>query len=154
MVGLPCAGKSTRARQLVEETGAVRLSTDAWKLKLFPAEGAESPNHDPRHAIIEELLWTDVGRNLLIKGVDIILDFGCWSREERLAFKQHADELGADFCIHYMHAADDELMARLRVRNTGTDPESFYIPEDMMRQFLTWFEPLQEDEMQWVVNTD
>ncbi|MFD4273137.1 AAA family ATPase [Streptomyces cyaneofuscatus] len=35
MVGLPGAGKTTRARQLAEEHGALRLAPDEWMLPLF-----------------------------------------------------------------------------------------------------------------------
>ncbi|NEE15621.1 AAA family ATPase, partial [Streptomyces sp. SID7499] len=37
MVGLPGAGKTTRARQLAEEYGALRLTPDEWLLPLFGA---------------------------------------------------------------------------------------------------------------------
>jgi predicted kinase len=35
MVGLPASGKTTRARQLELELGAVRLTPDEWMLPLF-----------------------------------------------------------------------------------------------------------------------
>ena len=35
MVGLPGAGKTTRAKELAAEHGALRLSPDAWMIPLF-----------------------------------------------------------------------------------------------------------------------
>lgn len=34
-VGLPGAGKTTRARQLAKEHGALRLTPDEWMIPLF-----------------------------------------------------------------------------------------------------------------------
>ncbi|SCE02364.1 hypothetical protein GA0115246_109559, partial [Streptomyces sp. SolWspMP-sol7th] len=41
LVGLPGAGKTTRARRLAEEHGALRLTPDEWMLPLF---GASDPD--------------------------------------------------------------------------------------------------------------
>jgi predicted kinase len=35
MVGLPCSGKTTYARQLAGEINALLLTLDVWHLKLF-----------------------------------------------------------------------------------------------------------------------
>ena len=35
MVGLPFSGKTTRAKALERELGALRLTPDEWHLKLF-----------------------------------------------------------------------------------------------------------------------
>ncbi|NGO75189.1 AAA family ATPase, partial [Streptomyces sp. YC504] len=35
MVGLPGAGKTTKARQLAEEDHALRLTPDEWMIPLF-----------------------------------------------------------------------------------------------------------------------
>ena len=46
MVGLPGAGKITRARELAAEHRALRLSPDAWMIPLFgesEADGKPAP---------------------------------------------------------------------------------------------------------------
>jgi AAA domain len=47
MVGLPASGKTTRARQLEFELGAVRLTPDKWMLPLF-----NEPEADGRRDIL------------------------------------------------------------------------------------------------------
>ncbi len=38
-------------------------------------------------------MW-DVAARVLVLGVDFILDFGFWGRDEREEFRSHAKELG------------------------------------------------------------
>ena len=50
MVGLPGAGKTTRAKELEQATGAVRFTPDEWHLFLFGDDF-----HDPReHALHDQ----------------------------------------------------------------------------------------------------
>ena len=51
MVGLPCSGKTTRARALEAELPALRLTPDEWHLRLF-GQDADAPEHDQRHGIV------------------------------------------------------------------------------------------------------
>ena len=81
MVGLPCSGKSTLARTLEQEHAALRLTPDEWQLRLF-GQDAEAPEHDARHTLIETLQW-EVASRALALGINVILDYGFWAREER-----------------------------------------------------------------------
>src|SRR5262249_39568873 len=51
MVGLPCSGKTTLAKQLEHERSALRLTPDEWQVALF-GQDAEEPEHDARHSLI------------------------------------------------------------------------------------------------------
>ena len=48
MIGLPCSGKTTYARQLAGETNALLLILDVWHLKLFGHDVGHQ-DHDERH---------------------------------------------------------------------------------------------------------
>ena len=80
MVGLPCSGKTTRARALAEEFNALVLTPDVWQLKLF-GDDVGDPAHDARHTAIEQIMWS-VAERVLAMGGDVVLDFGFWAREE------------------------------------------------------------------------
>ena len=82
MVGLPCSGKTTLARQLEIERSALRLTPDEWHLRLFGQDVME-PAHNARHDLIEALLW-DLAARALVLGTNVILDFGFWSRDRRV----------------------------------------------------------------------
>src|SRR5258708_6891083 len=90
MCGLPGAGKTTRAKQIEQERNALRLTPDDWLEALgidFFDEG--------KRAAVEALQWEIAARALTL-GIDVILDFGFWSREERHDFQTRAKALGAD----------------------------------------------------------
>ena len=88
MVGLPCSGKTTLARQLEHERSALRLTPDEWQVALF-GQDEEEPEHDARHSLIEAMLWKIASRALQL-GTNVILDFGFWAREEREDYRLRA----------------------------------------------------------------
>lgn len=147
MVGLPCSGKTTYAKQLEQELGAIRFTPDEWQLQLF-GQDAEHPEHDDRHSKIEALQWK-LAAQLLEKDIDVILDFGLWARAERDDFKARATVLGANTKIHFMDIAHDILLDRLEQRNKDVldSNESFYIPKSMMKEWLPLFEAPTDDEL-------
>ena len=144
MVGLPCSGKTTLAKKLEQDLGAVRFTPDAWQLQLF-GQDAEHPDHDERHSKIEALQW-QLARQLLTKNIDVILDFGLWTRLERDNLKTKAAALGVRTKLHYLDVPLEVLFDRLGKRNKHLGTESFYIPRDMFKQWLPLFEPPDDDE--------
>nr|WP_128806576.1 ATP-binding protein [Streptomyces sp. Termitarium-T10T-6] len=110
MVGLPGAGKTTRARQLAEEHGALRLTPDEWMLPLFGA--AES---DGKRDVLEgRMLWLALEAVRL--GADVVVDYGCWSRDERSAIRWLAEAEGAHFRMIYLPVDAETQRARLTHR--------------------------------------
>ena len=145
MVGLPCSGKTTLARQLERECSALRLTTDEWHIRLF-GQDATDKEHDARHGIIESLIW-EVAARVLSLGVDVVLDFGCWARSERDDFRSRAKRLGVNFKIHFTDAPEDVLLERLAERNAQPPHGSFQIPETSLRKWFRQFEPPSKEEM-------
>lgn len=143
--GLPCAGKTSFARQLEQTYAALRLTPDEWHLPLFGAD-LEDAAHDSRHMRIESLLW-GVAARVLTLGVDVILDFGFWSRVEREEYRGRAAELGAGSELHYLHVPDEVLLARLAARNAQLPAGAFWIPEAMLKSWMQLFEAPTPDEL-------
>ena len=146
MVGLPCSGKTTLARQLEQDYSALRLSLDAWHTRLF-GQDAEDDQHDARHSRIESLLW-EIATRVLVLGVDVILDFGFWARSEREEYRTRAAELGAASEIHFLDVPGEVLVERLAARNADLPPEAFYIPEAYLKKWIRLFQPPTPDELQ------
>jgi predicted kinase len=145
MVGLPCSGKTTLARKLENELPALRLTVDVWQIALF-GQDANEPEHDWRHSRIEALLWSVASRALQL-GTHVVLDFGFWAREEREDYRRRAKQLGASSEIHYLAVPHDELLRRLRKRNSRPSPESFLISEEAMKPWIESFQKPGGDEL-------
>ena len=146
MVGLPCSGKTTLARQLEQEYSALRLSLDAWHTRLF-GQDAENDQHNERHSLIEAMLW-EIASRVLVLGVDVILDFGFWARSEREDYRARAAQLGAGSEIHFLDVPGEVLVERLAARNADLPLEAFYIPEAYLRQWIPLFQPPTPDELE------
>ena len=145
MVGLPCSGKTTLAKKLEKELGALRLTLDEWHRFLYGQDAAH-PEHDERHTKIEVLQW-NVAVAALKQGLDVILDFGLWAKEERDQYRARASVLGADTRIHYLDVPFEELLDRLQVRNTESAEEVTIIPLALMHEYLPRFQPPDEEEL-------
>jgi predicted kinase len=146
MVGLPCSGKTTRARKFEHEYSALRLTPDEWHVGLF-GQDAEEPEHDARHSLIEAMLWNIASRALEL-GTNVILDFGFWAREEREDFRLRAKQLGASSEIHFLDVSEDELLRRLEERNSRPAQESFHISEAAMKPWIVFFQRPTPDELE------
>lgn len=144
MVGLPCSGKTTFARQLSQETGALLLTPDCWHKKLFGNDMGDE-DHDRRHSAIEGLMW-EVAAHVLRTGGDVILDFGFWSKEERQEFRRRAEELGAGFQMHAMIVPYPELLRRLEKRNACLAEDVFPLSQQEMAEYWGVFQPPDADE--------
>jgi predicted kinase len=153
MVGLPCSGKTTLARQLETKYSALRLTTDEWHIRLFGHDfgdhmsQSDEARHDFRHDAVESLMW-EVAARVLVLGVDVILDFGCWVRSQRDEFRARATSLGADFRIHFVDVPEDVLLERLTARNDKHSQGAFFIPRAKLEEWIRIFEPPSSEELE------
>lgn len=146
MVGLPCSGKTTLAKQLEQERSALRLTPDEWQIGLF-GQDAHEPEHDARHSFLEAMLWKVASRALEL-GTNVILDYGFWAREEREDYRLRAKRLGASSEVHFLDVPGEELLRRLAARNAQPSAESFYISEASMRPWIAFFQKPTADELE------
>ena len=110
MVGLPGTGKTTAARRIEHEQPALRLTKDEWVKALY---GAANPA--PATQVIEGRLIA-VALRALELGVDVVVDFGLWSRDERSALRHAASDVGAATELRYFALPPDEQRRRLDER--------------------------------------
>ena len=139
MIGLPCSGKTTLARQLEQVHSALRLTPDDWHTRLF-GHDVEDAEHDARHSLIGSMLW-DIAARALVLGVNVILDFGFWAKVEREDYRARAARLGASSEIHFLDVSEAELLERLATRNATLPPGAAWIPEAMMKLWFPIFQP-------------
>lgn len=147
MVGLPGSGKTTEAKRLEQLYHALRLTPDEWQYCLF-GHDIEDQEHDARHTRVEELMW-DVAVQVLKAGVDVILDFGFWTKSERDAFRRKAHAFGAASRIHYMGVPKDVIWERLSIRNqTAGENAVFYVGRKEFDEWSGLFEIPKKEELE------
>lgn len=133
--GLPGTGKTTLAKRIEASTGALRLTPDEWMQPLF----GESDAGGKRDVLEGRLIW--VAHRVLLTGGDVILDFGCWSPEERFALRAMAQLSGADWSLHFLTLPEEERRARA-VRRWETVPhETFEMSAADHDRFLACYRP-------------
>ena len=147
MVGLPCSGKTTFAKTLEKQEQALRFTPDEWQLKLFNQRVYdEHSDHDIMKRKLEKFIWT-VAADALKLGVNVILDFGFWTKVERDDFRLRAKQLGVGFKIHFMDVPKDELLARMTGRNAEVEYTAFICEPKHMERWYAIFEPPSSDEL-------
>src|SRR3954464_11817929 len=111
MVGLPAAGKTSRARELASAWNALRLTPDEWMIPLF---GQEQPE-GKRNVLEGRLIW--LALSALRIGVNVVLDFGVWAKDERSALRALAASVGATSELVYLHVDEEEQWRRVQTRS-------------------------------------
>ncbi len=140
-VGLPGVGKTTLARRIAAETSAVRLTPDEWMQPLF-GESDAGGRRDVLEGQLIHVAWQALGA-----GADVILDFGCWSPEERWSLRAVADLAGARFWLHHVELDEAERRARATARWRSTPHETFPMSDADHDRFLAGFQPPSSAEL-------
>ena len=123
MVGLPAAGKTTRAEELAAAHRALRLTPDHWMIPLFgdPVAGG-------RRWVLEGRLIS-VALQALRLGISVVLDYGLWSRDERAALRWLARSVGAACEVVYLPVDEDVQLARIAHRQETAPHRTFPMTE-------------------------
>jgi predicted kinase len=128
MVGLPGSGKTRLAIEVEQAEHALRLTPDEWMVPLFGAleEG------DARDVLEGRFVW--LARRALLGGLDVVLDFGVWSKDERTALRHIAAGVGARCRLVFADVGATEQRQRLDARTAGSPGTSPAISDnDLVR---------------------
>jgi predicted kinase len=137
------AGKTTLARQLERQLPAVRYTPDEWMSRLF---GDDPPaEHFQRHLDAVFELMTAHWPMVIQCGVDVVLDYGFWSRAARDAARRRAAELGCNTRLYALHCSEPTARRRCRERNEQL-AGSLLITDPTFDTLKARFEPLAPDE--------
>ena len=143
--GLPGAGKTTLARQLEATHAALRLCPDEWIAPLL-ADAANIAELDRLRSPVEALQW-EMALRVLALGLNVVLEWGFWSRAERDGYRAKAEAIGAQVELRYLDVGRDELWARLSKRNANLPKGTFVVSEDQLDLWSSWFEVPTADEL-------
>lgn len=141
MVGLPCAGKTTRAKELEKTHHALRLTPDEWMQKIV-GNGYD----EPKRAAIENIM-IEIAERCLTLSISVILDFGFWTKAERNALKAMAQKIHAKVEIHFLNPSQDELIKRMESRQSAPSENTFGFSKQQLEQWSQLFEVPKDDEL-------
>jgi predicted kinase len=141
IVGLPGAGKTSRAKELEIGASALRLTPDEWQIMLF---GDRNPP-DLRDLVEGKLI--QLGMRAAELGINVVFDFGFWGMDERSALRWIAGTVGARSQVVYLPIDDEEQRRRVTNRFATTPGETFHMSDVELEQWRAQFQAPDEDEL-------
>lgn len=141
--GFAGAGKTTFARKLERERGAIRFTIDEWMHTLY----GPNPEGDfaELYGRVDGLIWCCATRVLEL-GCSVIFDYGFWSRASRDQARARLAELGVECIVYNVTCPEDVARERVANRTQHVPGDSLWINDAAFDLFKERLEPLQEDE--------
>ena len=149
--GKLCCGKTTYAQKLKEKHNAVVLSIDEIMLPIFGLYAGEK--HDDYVASVKQYLFAK-SLELVRVGVNVILDWGFWTKAERDRAKALYKSENIPCELHYLDIKDEVWQTRIEKRNRAVmagETTAYLVDAPLAAKFEARFEPPTPDEVdRWV----
>ena len=136
------SGKTTFARQLEEDRGAVRFTHDEWMVERY-GQNPPADKFAAYSAHISKMIWEDALMALSL-GRDVILDFGFWQRTDRDEARQKLS--GYDSQMYLVVCDEDVAWGRVEARNNEPDAAHLLITRETFDSLKSKVEPFDDDE--------
>jgi predicted kinase len=123
MCGKMGAGKSTLAKSLAPQNGAVLLSEDDLLRHLYPSEITDLKSYVSYSGRLKSALSEHI-RGVLQRGLSVVLDFPANTMGQRAWLRELIETSGAKHQLHFVDTPDETCKKQLRARNSngGGDP--------------------------------
>lgn len=148
-------GKTTYAKRLCAERGAVLLSADELMLSLFGGDAGEK--HDEYLEKVKAFLLNQ-SLDLVSRGVDAVLDWGLWTKAERDAVRSFYAAHAVPCEIHYVEIGEEVRRQRIDERNRAVlsaSARDYYVDEGLASKLDRLFEPPEPAEVDvWVTQAE
>ena len=152
--GKICCGKTTCAQKLCKEKNAVLLSVDEITLALFGQHCGDK--HDEYVERTKKYLLNK-SLELINKDINVVLDWGFWTKAERKAVKEFYESRGIEYELHYIDVSEETWQYRLNKRNNAVlaeETSAYYVDDNLAAKFNSIFEVPNEDEIDVVCQGD
>jgi predicted kinase len=144
LCGFIGAGKTTFAKKLAEQTGAVRITKDEWLIAMIGNDPTIDRYEDYHHRMCG--LSRDIAFHLAGKGIDVIIDEGVWEKEQRDLLRRRAEDVGAEPIVYFLDTPIETIRERVARRNANPAKDSFAISEELLEGYLAYWQPPGDDE--------
>ncbi len=149
--GKICCGKSTYADLLSRKNNAVVLSVDEIMLSIFGQHCGDM--HDVYAERTQRYLY-EKAAVLVRAGIDVILDWGFWTKSAREYVKEFFRSKNICFEIHSIDIDDETWQKRLNNRNESVsagETLAYYVDENLAAKFASLYEIPSDDEIDvWI----
>ena len=151
LCGRIASGKSYYANKLKERSNAIVLSVDDLMLRLSDSCLGQQHDDTARRC---ELYFYALAEQMINSGIDVIIDYGYWSRADREEAKEYFRIKGIEAELHYIRIPEELRLKQLESRNERLSEESkkistgrVYIIDEVLLQRLDskFEEPSQEE---------
>lgn len=149
IIGFIGSGKTTFARKLEKETGAIRFTKDEWMVRVFG--NILTDKHEEYDTKMASLA-TDMALKCLKAGIDVIIDEGFWVKDHRDAIKEKVRQVGAMPKLYYLEVPFEIMKARTLNRSENPPEDSFIIDEELFNHYWKRFRPPGKDEDFTLIN--
>lgn len=136
------SGKTSFARQLEEDRGAVRFTHDEWMVRYY-GRNLPADKYAEYSAHISKMIWEDALLALSL-GRDVIMDFGFWRRADRDEARSRLR--GYDSQMYLVVCDEETAWARVEARNKEATADSLPMERHIFDALKMRVEPLGEDE--------
>lgn len=144
LCGKIASGKSTLARSLAAQHGAMLLSEDNWLSKLYP-EQIKSVGDYVRFAHQIRGIVGPIVTDILNARVDVVLDFPANTLANRQWLRGLVQASGAAIVIHHLLVDDDVCRSRLHQRNAGGEHD-FAATDAEFDLITSYYQPPSAEE--------
>lgn len=152
MCGKICSGKSTYAARLRVQNRAVLLSIDEIMLAMFGQYVGDK--HDEYVERTEKYLF-DKSVEIVESGINVVLDWGVWTKAERTYAKEFYKARNIECELHYIDVSDETWRARIDKRNrliSAGEINAYFVDDNLAAKFGAIFEKPGTDEIDVWVN--
>lgn len=155
--GLSASGKSKHSGMLLEWLSAIRLRSDVERKRLFGMRAEESGKSAPGEGIYSASAGKktydrlrQLAAILLDAGYSTIVDAACLKHEQREPFYSLAQEKRVPMLLLEFHAPEATLRQRIVKRKGNASDADLAVLEQQLAQW----EPLAEEEQQYLLSVD
>ena len=134
-------GKTTYAKKLAQETGAIRFTHDELMRQRY---GRAPDNFQEKFQEVDKFIRQET-QKAVTQGKDVILDYGFWSKEVRAEYYHWAKSITPNVVFHAVVCDIDKARQRVLTR-TQKNPNELFIDAACFDNFLKQYTPLTKAE--------
>lgn len=142
--GFVGSGKTTFAKKLAQETGAVRFTPDEWMIHFY-GTNPKVDDFENYHDRVKDMIW-QMTREFVARDQSVILDYGFWTRQSRDEYRNKVKELSAEVILYALPSDFQVCKNRALKRTVEMPAGALVIDENALNLFWQKFEAIQDDE--------